>query len=122
MPAMDNEALISIVADRLWVVLTDRARRRQLITDTEAAAVLGLAVSGVQETTARISAYCREKGLPDLSRIVVNPATCRPSARTDSALTVEVEVLDVLAHYWDGVPQPSPAQIRSAWQRCCPGE
>lgn len=96
-----------------WQVLAAQATLRATITYTQLEGAIGWrgAAQGFGPVLDLVAEYCRAKGLPDITILVVLKETGRPSSG-NTVYDVERERERVFAREWFKVPPPSEEALR----------
>lgn len=100
-------------AERLWSILTEFSKSREVQTYTGIGGRLGLKAQSVSGVLAPIHAYCEQNDLPLLTALVVQKKTRRPGTGFKSINDYE----RVFARDWTKVATPTATDLASAAKR-----
>jgi len=101
-------------AAKLWPILVELAKGRQLETYGGIALEMGLIAQGVSSALKPIHAYCLANNFPLLTALVVRADSRRPGGGYRSANDHQTECERVFAHDWSTVRGPSALDFAKA--------
>jgi hypothetical protein len=98
-------------AARLGPILVSAALNRQTYTYGMVSQHLGVPANGLAQILGHIMVYCRVKGLPPLTVLVVNAETGKPGLGLETSTDFDLDRERVYRYRWIEHPAPHAAEL-----------
>ncbi len=91
-------------AIQIWQILISAAHNRQILTYKIVGKLIGMGSGTQSQTLDMIMRYCKRKGLPPLTSLVVKETTGRPGTGLTTVLELDRDRENVFAYNWFAHP------------------
>jgi len=112
---------VSERAAQIWSVLALAGRNRQVLTYEMLARLIGVPRQAIGHLLEPIQSYCRTRGLPSLTILVVSETTGMPGTGFVAVQDIPRTQMDVFAFDWLAHGAPSPEDFAEAAQQLSGG-